>query len=203
MMNVIRTFGMALLLAVSSGTALADEYDDTVKLFKDAGQSATFFGNSYGYAVFPTIGKAGLGVGGAHGDGRVYAGGKYVGDTSMTQLSFGAQAGGQAFSQIVFLQDKRAFDEFTSGRFRVWRGRGGRSDHCRSFGRRQHGWLERWRERRQERRDHRGFLQQRHGRLHGRQGWLDVRSLRQRPEVQVQGTLSVRRDSRNCGGNRR
>jgi len=124
MLNVIRTVGVALLLAVSSGVALADEYDDTVKLFKDAGQSAGFFGNSYGYAVFPTIGKAGLGVGGAHGDGRVYAAGKHVGDTSMTQLSVGLQAGGQAFSQIVFFQDKRAFDEFTSGNFEFGAGMG-------------------------------------------------------------------------------
>ena len=56
-------FIAALLLA--AGPALADKYSDTVNLFKNAGQSASFFGNSYGYAVFPTIGKAGLGIGGA------------------------------------------------------------------------------------------------------------------------------------------
>jgi lipid-binding SYLF domain-containing protein len=94
-----------------------DKYSETVALFKEAGQSASFFANSYGYAVFPTIGKAGLGIGGAHGDGRVYDNGKYVGDTSMTQLSIGFQAGAQGFSQIIFFEDKRAFDEFTSGDF--------------------------------------------------------------------------------------
>ncbi len=67
--------------------------------------------------MFPTIGKAGLGIGGAHGDGRVYENGKYVGDTSMSQLSIGFQAGAQGFSQIIFFEDKRAFDEFTSGNF--------------------------------------------------------------------------------------
>jgi lipid-binding SYLF domain-containing protein len=67
--------------------------------------------------VFPTIGKGGLIVGAAHGNGRVYKLGHYVGDTSMTQLSLGAQAGGQAYSQIVFFQDQRAFDEFTKGNF--------------------------------------------------------------------------------------
>ena len=97
--------------------ALADKYDDTAKLFKDAGQSASFFANSYGYAVFPTIGKGGLGVGAAHGSGRVYKQDQYVGDTSMTQVSIGLQAGGQSFSQIIFFQDQRAFDEFTSGHF--------------------------------------------------------------------------------------
>ena len=108
---------VALLLMLSFGTVCADQYDDTIKVFKEAGQSAEFFNKAYGYAVFPTIGKAGIGVGGAHGKGRVYAGGKHVGDTSMTQLTAGLQLGGQAFSQIIFFEDKRAFDEFTSGNF--------------------------------------------------------------------------------------
>jgi lipid-binding SYLF domain-containing protein len=55
--------------------------------------------------VFPTIGKAGIGIGGARGDGRVYAQGKHIGDSTMTQLSIGFQLGGQAFSQIIFFKD--------------------------------------------------------------------------------------------------
>ena len=35
----------------------------------------------------------------------------------MTQITVGAQLGGQAYSQIIFFRDKRAFDEFTSGNF--------------------------------------------------------------------------------------
>jgi lipid-binding SYLF domain-containing protein len=97
--------------------ARADEYSDTISLFQNAGASNKFFSNSYGYAVFPTIGKGGIGVGGAHGSGHVYAHGKYVGDTKMTQLTVGLQLGGQAFSQIIFFQDERAFKEFTSGNF--------------------------------------------------------------------------------------
>lgn len=100
-----------------SALAWADNYSDTVSLFRNAGQSAGFFGRSYGYALFPTIGKGGLGVGAAHGSGHVYRQGKYVGDTSMTQLSVGLQAGGQAYSQIIFFQDERALNEFTSGHF--------------------------------------------------------------------------------------
>jgi lipid-binding SYLF domain-containing protein len=107
----------AALLAVASVSASADDYSDTIKLFRGAGQSAKFFGNAYGYAVFPTIGKGGIGIGGAHGSGRVYQKGAYVGDTSMTQLTIGLQLGGQAYSQIIFFQDKRAFDSFTSGNF--------------------------------------------------------------------------------------
>jgi len=117
MNKLMRWFSLAACLFVLTGPALADEYDDTIQLFKNAGESANFFKTSYGYAVFPTVGKAGLGIGGAHGKGRVFAQGKYIGDTSMTQLSIGFQAGGQAYSQIVFFEDKRALDEFTSGNF--------------------------------------------------------------------------------------
>jgi lipid-binding SYLF domain-containing protein len=105
----------AMLLAATP--VLADKYSDTTDLFKKADESASFFSKSYGYAVFPTIGKGGIGVGGAYGSGRVYEHGKYVGDTSMTQLSIGFQLGGQGFSQMIFFEDKRAFDEFTSGNF--------------------------------------------------------------------------------------
>jgi lipid-binding SYLF domain-containing protein len=104
-------------LLMFAGAARADQYDETIKVFKNAGESATYFDKSYAYAVFPKVGKAGLGVGGAHGSGRLYAQGKYVGDLKMNQVSLGLQAGGQAFSQIIFLQDKRAFDEFTNGNF--------------------------------------------------------------------------------------
>jgi lipid-binding SYLF domain-containing protein len=105
------------LFALSSQSAVADSYTDTIALFKNAGASAAFFKSSYGYAVFPTIGKGGLVVGGAHGNGRVYQKGNYVGDTSMTQLSIGFQAGGQAYSEMIFFQDQRSFTEFTSGNF--------------------------------------------------------------------------------------
>ncbi len=90
---------------------------ETVKLFEAAGESATFFKKSYGYAVFPTIGKAGLGIGGAHGSGCVFRQGKQVGTAKMTQVSFGWQAGAQGYSLLVFFEDDRAFKEFTSGEF--------------------------------------------------------------------------------------
>ena len=102
----------------------ADEYSDTIDVYKSAGESAEFFKNCYGYAVFPNIAKGGLGVGAAHGNGRVYEQGKYVGDTSMTQVSFGAQAGGQAYSQMIFFENKAAFDQFTSGNFEFGAGVG-------------------------------------------------------------------------------
>ena len=105
----------AMLLA--AGPALADKYDEALQTFKSEKESAAFFSKSAGYALFPTIGKAGLGVGGAYGEGRVYEKGKHIGDTKMTQVSIGLQAGGQGYSQIIFFEDERAFKEFTTGQF--------------------------------------------------------------------------------------
>jgi lipid-binding SYLF domain-containing protein len=104
-------------LSLCATIAVADEYDDTISLFKKAGESAAFFENSYAYAVLPTVGKGGLGVGAAHGKGRAFVNDEYVGDVTMNQVSVGLQAGGQAFSQIIFFADQRAFDEFSGGNF--------------------------------------------------------------------------------------
>ena len=95
----------------------ADDYSETLTLFKSNPVAQKFFANAYGYAVFPTIGKGGAGLGAAHGKGKVYRAGNATGTTSMTQLSIGFQLGGQAYSQIVFFQDQRAYEEFTSGNF--------------------------------------------------------------------------------------
>ncbi|HEX9275395.1 MAG TPA: YSC84-related protein [Casimicrobiaceae bacterium] len=109
---------LALLsMALAVSPAWADEYQDTINVFRKAGESGNFFKTAYGYAVFPTIGKGGVGVGGAFGKGRVYEKGKYVGDTSMTQVTVGFQLGGQAYSQIIFFEDQRSFKDFTSGNF--------------------------------------------------------------------------------------
>jgi len=106
-----------LFLVSSSVSAWADDYTDTIEIFKNAGASSAFFDNSYGYAVFPIIGKGGIGIGGAFGKGRVYKKGARVGDTSMAQLTIGWQLGGQGYRQIIFFQDQRAFEEFTTGKF--------------------------------------------------------------------------------------
>lgn len=118
MTRSLRSLLIAGLAALTfTSTALADEYAETKELFRNAGQSASFFDRSYAYAIFPTIGKGGLGLGGAGGRGRVFEQGRYIGDVQLTQLSVGFQAGGQAYSQVIFLQDKRALDEFIGGEF--------------------------------------------------------------------------------------
>ena len=104
-------------LVLVAPVALADRYTDTVALFRHAGPAAEFFKTSYGYAVFPTIGKGGFVVGAAHGEGRVYRQGRYIGNTSMTQVSYGFQFGGQAYSEMVFFRDPAALKRFESGKF--------------------------------------------------------------------------------------
>jgi len=111
-------YGLACAaIMLGAGNAHADKFSETIEVFEAAGASGTFFDDSYAYAVFPTVGKVGFGIGGSHGSGRVFVGGDHVGDTKMTALSIGFQLGGQAFSQIIFFQDQRSFDEFTSGNF--------------------------------------------------------------------------------------
>jgi hypothetical protein len=117
-MNRLR-FCVALVfstLLISSAYAEAD-YGNAIKVFRDSPVVQPYFKDSYGYAIFPTVGKGGIGIGGAHGKGKVYRAGKVSGDTSMTQVTIGWQLGGQAYSQIIFFQDKRAYNEFTSGNF--------------------------------------------------------------------------------------
>jgi lipid-binding SYLF domain-containing protein len=110
-------FMLSALMTFTVSTANADQYDDTIARFRNAGASAAFFGNSYGYAVFPTIRQGGLVIGAARGSGRVFRQGQHVGDTTMTQVSVGAQIGGRAYSMIIFFEDQRAFKEFTNGNY--------------------------------------------------------------------------------------
>jgi lipid-binding SYLF domain-containing protein len=107
----------ALLFVLLASPARADSYQDTINVFRKAGESGKYVDTAYGYAVFPTIGKGGVGIGGAHGKGRVYSKGKYIGDTSMTQVTVGFQLGAEGFSEMIFFEDQRALQEFTEGNF--------------------------------------------------------------------------------------
>src|SRR5882672_10420382 len=117
MKRVMATWVVLLLSAGAVHAHAANEYHDTIGLFRNAGESGSFFDKSYAYAVFPTTGEGAVGVGGARGKGHVYVHGKWVGNVTMTQVSVGLQLGGKAFSQIIFFEDKRALDEFESGSF--------------------------------------------------------------------------------------
>src|SRR5262245_27238429 len=70
---------------------------------------------AYGYALFPDVGKAGLGVGGAYGRGVVYERGQHIGYADLTQGTIGAQVGGQSFSELLVFEQKAALDRFKAG----------------------------------------------------------------------------------------
>jgi lipid-binding SYLF domain-containing protein len=84
-----------------------------------AAGAGKWFETAHGYAVFPSVGKAGLVVGGAHGKGQVYEQGKVVGYTSITQGTIGLQIGAQSFSEIVFFKDKQALAAFQEGNYEL------------------------------------------------------------------------------------
>jgi lipid-binding SYLF domain-containing protein len=121
-MLIAPTTAAIATLILGTGAARADHYKDGTQIFKNASQSAAFFAKSYAYAIFPTIGQGGFVVGGAHGRGQVYSQGTRVGESTVTQLSVGFQAGGQAYSEIIFFKDKRALDEFETGQFQFGAG---------------------------------------------------------------------------------
>ena len=118
-MKLYRYAGILTMVAIMifAGAASADEFSDTIGEFKKSPTVQPYFADAYGYAVFPTVGKGGIGIGGAYGSGKVYRGGAVTGKVSLTKLTIGFQLGGQAFSEIIFFEDARAYKDFTSGEF--------------------------------------------------------------------------------------
>lgn len=76
-----------------------------------------FFNSSVGYAILPNVTTGGLGIGAQRGKGLVYAHGKLIGKTTLTQVSIGAQIGGEEFAEIVFFETNRALNDFKTGQF--------------------------------------------------------------------------------------
>jgi len=121
-MNAVR-IGLAAAAVLFTSTlpawAQSDKEVQEVKaefIKSDSGMS-TWFATSYGYAVFPSVGKGAIGVGGARGKGLVYQRGKMIGKTTLTAVSIGLQLGGQSFREVIFFKDKTALDDFTRGNF--------------------------------------------------------------------------------------
>jgi lipid-binding SYLF domain-containing protein len=97
---------------------LTEKSENAVQLAKktDPGLSR-FFDTAAGYAVFPSVGKGAIGVGAAYGRGELYEHGKLVGDTTLTQASIGLALGGQAYTELIFFEDRAALDRFKTGGF--------------------------------------------------------------------------------------
>lgn len=119
MKKILVLLVVAIIFRISTAAVAAEEkdYSSTINVFKDSPVVKTFFDNSYGYVVFPIIGKAGFVVGGSYGEGQVYRNGTVTGKSSVIEGSIGFQLGGKAFSEIIFFQDEQAYNRFTSGNF--------------------------------------------------------------------------------------
>ena len=117
-----------LFLSVSFAFAQTSEKDDKIisdsedakaAFLKDDPGMASFFEDSYGYIILPNVGKGGLGVGGASGNGVAFEQGSHIGFARMTQLTIGFQAGGQTYSEVVFFENEEAFDRFKEGKIEM------------------------------------------------------------------------------------
>lgn len=85
---------------------------------KDPGLAGVF-ASAAGYAVYPTIGKGGIGLGGARGKGWLYEGGHVIGRSTMNQVTIGFQFGGQVYSEVVFFKTQAALDNFKLGHLKL------------------------------------------------------------------------------------
>jgi lipid-binding SYLF domain-containing protein len=128
MKKKIRYMSLAVSLVMLSAFAAQGVDDKLVGESKQAldnfhakdSSLKNFVGNAAGFAIFPSVGKGGFIVGGAHGDGLVYEkGGKLIGEAKMTQASIGAQAGGQTFSQLIVFQTPETLNNFKASNFEM------------------------------------------------------------------------------------
>jgi lipid-binding SYLF domain-containing protein len=118
----------SLILAFSLTTSALMAQSKDSKLIADASAAkaefirtdaglAGIFNSSYGYVIFPNVGKGAIGIGGAAGNGIVYQKGKMVGRASMKQVSVGFQWGGQAYREVIFFDSKDALDRFKASKY--------------------------------------------------------------------------------------
>jgi lipid-binding SYLF domain-containing protein len=91
---------------------IADSKEAKAEFIKADSKMSGLFGKAYGYVIFPNVGKGGLGVGGASGNGAVYENDNLVGSAKLTQVSIGLQAGGQSYREVVFFENKESMDRF-------------------------------------------------------------------------------------------
>jgi lipid-binding SYLF domain-containing protein len=98
---------------VSDARIAKDEFIRVDGLMKN------LFKSAYAYAIFPNVGKGGLGIGGATGNGAVYQNGELIGMARMTQLTIGFQWGGQAYREVIFFENSDALDRFKESRFEL------------------------------------------------------------------------------------
>lgn len=117
---VSRKWILALLLLGASSPGFAqqvEDFSDAIEMFRQVPEVGPYFDTAYGFAVWDSIARGGLGIGAATGRGQVYVNGQVTGFSRLLDVSIGLQAGGQAYRQIIFFEDRLAYDEFALGNF--------------------------------------------------------------------------------------
>ena len=104
--------------------AAVEEHDakaqEAIALFKEEDPSIErFFTAAAAYVVIPTVGKGGFGIGGARGKGLLYENDVPTAIVTLTQLTIGFQAGGQAYSEFIFFEDDIALADFKRGNYEL------------------------------------------------------------------------------------
>ncbi|MBW4361755.1 YSC84-related protein [Flavobacterium taihuense] len=112
--NITSTFGQS---DSKKNKIVADCNTAKAEFIKTDHLMSGIFEKAYGYVIFPNVGKGGVGVGGAAGNGAVYENNKLIGMAKLSQLSIGLQAGGQAYREIIFFESKKAMDRFKDSKF--------------------------------------------------------------------------------------
>jgi lipid-binding SYLF domain-containing protein len=98
---------------------IEDSKEAKAEFLEDDPDMQELFSSSHAYIILPNVGKGGLGIGGASGNGVAYEDGEMIGFARMTQLTIGFQAGGQVYSEVVFFEDKKAFDRFRENKIEM------------------------------------------------------------------------------------
>ena len=115
------SLSIVLLVIFSSASAqigawnpkAEEKAQKAISSFKEKNDNMeSYFKDSYGYAIFPSVGKGAIVIGGAHGRGIVYEQGELIGAAKMTQLTVGFQWGGQAYSEVLFFKNAEALESF-------------------------------------------------------------------------------------------
>ena len=119
LLGILFTSSFLLAQTDSKDTKLISDSKAAKDAFVKAdGLMQNLFEKSYGYAIFPNVGKGAIGVGGAAGNGIVYESGRTVGKASMKQVTVGFQWGGQAYREVIFFENKETLDRFKENKFK-------------------------------------------------------------------------------------
>jgi lipid-binding SYLF domain-containing protein len=114
------TLAGAIAAAAADPAQLDTNVRDTMQRFQQASpRIQRLFNEAYGYAIFPSVGKGAIGIGGAEGRGQVFEKGALVGTAKLIQGTIGAQLGAQAYSEVVFFESEKALNEFKDGKTAV------------------------------------------------------------------------------------